>query len=298
MIACCGTETAVSDLPGAHRLARAAGPQLTMGERGDPGAGPRGRRTPSPGEQTAAVLGRPSGVRGPDPVAVPGWPSASDRYPRHDLAVAPGPGDPTLDPAPPAPHRWPLHGSRAAPVGTATGLARTRPGATGGIHGELAGLGYRRAPSTVWLIVTRAGIDPVPRRSGPTWRQFLRTQAHGILATDFFCGDTVLGHRLYMLFVVEHATRCVHLLGVTANPSSTWVAQQARTFLMDGPRRPCGSVHVLDPGSRQHVHQDVRCRVRQRGVFASCARRCGRPGRTRSPNAGWELSATNCWTGC
>jgi len=98
MIARCGTATAVSDLPAAHRLARPAGPQLTIDERGDPGAAPRGRRARSPGEQTAAVLGRPGSIRGPDPVAVPGWPSASDRYPRHGLAVAPGPGDPTLDP--------------------------------------------------------------------------------------------------------------------------------------------------------------------------------------------------------
>ncbi len=63
------------------------------------------------------------------------------------------------------------------------------------IHGELAGLGYRLAPSTVWSILKRAGLDPAPRREGPSWRQFLRAQAHGILATDFFCIDTLLGHR-------------------------------------------------------------------------------------------------------
>jgi transposase InsO family protein len=101
------------------------------------------------------------------------------------------------------------------------------------IHGELAGLGYRLAPSTVWLILKRTGIDPAPRRSGPTWRQFLTAQAHGILATDFFCVDTVLLQRLYVLFVVEHATRRVHLLGITANPTGAWVAQQARNLLTD-----------------------------------------------------------------
>jgi transposase InsO family protein len=101
------------------------------------------------------------------------------------------------------------------------------------IPGELAGLGYPIAPSTVWSILKRAGIDPAPRRDGPTWRQFLAAQAQGILATDFFCVDTLLGQRLYVLFFVEHATRCVHLLGVTANPSGAWVAQQARNLLMD-----------------------------------------------------------------
>ena len=101
------------------------------------------------------------------------------------------------------------------------------------IHGELAGLGYQIAASTVWSIPMRVGSDPAPRRDGPTWRQFLRDQARGILATDFFRVDTLMPQRLYVLFVVEHATRRIHLLGVTANPGGGWVTQQARSSLMD-----------------------------------------------------------------
>ena len=94
------------------------------------------------------------------------------------------------------------------------------------IHGELLGLGHREAPSTVWLILKRSGVDPAPRRAGPTWTQFLAAQPSGILATVFHV-DTVLLRRIYVLFVIEISTRRVHLLGVTANPTGAWATRQA-----------------------------------------------------------------------
>jgi putative transposase len=98
------------------------------------------------------------------------------------------------------------------------------------IHGELTKLGVTIAPSTIWEILHGAGIDPAPRRTGPTWRQFLRAQAAGILAVDFLHVDTVLLQGLYVLVFIEHGTRRMHLGGVTAHPTGEWTTQQARNL--------------------------------------------------------------------
>jgi transposase len=101
------------------------------------------------------------------------------------------------------------------------------------VHGELVKLGHPIAASTVWQILHDAGIGPAPRRTGPTWKQFLTAQAHGILAVDFVHLDTVLLRRIYALIVIEHGTRRVHLAGLTANPDGAWTTQAARNLLMD-----------------------------------------------------------------
>jgi hypothetical protein len=118
------------------------------------------------------------------------------------------------------------------------------------IHGELIKLGVTIAESTVYEILRSAGIDPAPRRRGPSWRQFLHAQAAGIVAVDFLHIDTVLLRRLYVLVFIEHGTRRMHLGGVTANPTGVWTVQQARNLaLVLGERfesfrfliRDCGS---------------------------------------------------------
>jgi len=147
------------------------------------------------------------------------------------------------------------------------------------IHGELMKLGVTLAPSTVWEILRAAGIDPAPRRSGPTWRQFLRAQAAGFVAVDFLHVDTVLLKRLYVLVFIEHGTRRMHLGGITANPTGEWTVQQARHLALSLGGR---SLHpFVRHRNRGHRHQDPA----HRGPGSAYERDLRAPRRLSAPRA-------------
>jgi putative transposase len=113
----------------------------------------------------------------------------------------------------------------------------------------LAGLGITVAPSTIWQILKNARIDPAPRREGPGWAEFLRSQAQGILALDFFTADLLNGTKVYVLAVIEHGTRRIRVLGATEHPVQAWVVQQARNL-----RAPRGAL-LYRPRSGQGLEE-------------------------------------------
>ena len=101
------------------------------------------------------------------------------------------------------------------------------------IHGELAGLGITMPPPAGWQLLQSAGTGPAPRRDGPGWPEFLRSQAQGILAPGFFTADLLNGAKIYVLAVIEHGTRRVRVPGAAGHPVQSRVVQQARNLLMD-----------------------------------------------------------------
>ncbi|GGN32933.1 transposase [Actinoplanes campanulatus] len=163
------------------------------------------------------------------------------------------------------------------------------------IHGELLVLGVKVAASTVWEILKDAGIDPAPERTSITWATFLRSQAQGLIAADFFDTVTLTGARLYMLAVIEHATRRVRILGVTPHPTAAWVAQAARNLAMDLEDTDCQVKYLIRdrdgkyPALFDTILADAGIEVVLSGVRI--------PRMNRSWNGGSSPAAMNCSTG-
>ena len=158
--------------------------------------------------------------------------TAAAGYPGHDRALAPRH-------RPPPPGRQ-IHARQDRPGDTrrhikalVRRLARENPGWGYRRICELAGLGVNVAASTVWEILKASGIDPARRRTGPTWSQFLHSQAEAILACDFFTIDLLDGTQAYVLAAIEHATRRISIPGLTLHPTGEWTTQQARNLIMD-----------------------------------------------------------------
>jgi putative transposase len=101
------------------------------------------------------------------------------------------------------------------------------------IQGELRKLGIRVGATTIRSILRGSGFGPAPRRGGPSWGEFLRAQAQGMMACDFFTVETAWLRTLYVLFFIEHGSRRVRLAGVTANPDGVWMRQQARNLTVE-----------------------------------------------------------------
>ena len=163
------------------------------------------------------------------------------------------------------------------------------------ICGELRKLGIKVAATTIRTLLRRHGLGPAPRRTGPTWAQFLRAQAEGIVACDFFMVETIRLQTLYVLVFIQLSTRRVVAAGVTAHPDTAWVTQQARNAAMDLDDRGVAVRFLL----RDH---DAKFTRGFDDVFSSeggrvLRTRSGRRRRTLMPSGGSRRCVRSVWTG-
>jgi hypothetical protein len=124
------------------------------------------------------------------------------------------------------------------------------------IQGECRKLGIRVGASTIKRVLLGEGLGPAPRRMGPSWSEFLRSQAEGILACDFFTVETMFLRTFYVLFFIEIATRKLHVMPSTCNPDAAFVTQQARNLV------------AFDIGERD---EPVRFLIRDRDSKYTCS---------------------------
>jgi putative transposase len=156
-------------------------------------------------------------------------------------------------------------------------------------------LGIKVAASTVWEILREAGIDPAPQRTSQTRPAFLRSQAQAILAADFFEVVTLTGARMYVLAVIEHASRRIRILSATAHPSAAWVTQARRNLAMDLKDAGRTARYVIRdrdgkfPALFDTVLADADIKVVLSGVRM--------PRMNCIMNGGSKAAATSCWTG-
>jgi putative transposase len=152
------------------------------------------------------------------------------------------------------------------------------------IHGELASPAVKIAASTAREILRKTGIDPAPRRTPPTWSQFLRSQAEAILASDFFTADLLDGTQAYVLAVIEHATRRIRILGVTLHPTGERTTQQTRNLLLDlGEQTHRVKLMIRDRGpDNDNTDSWKNGRLRQPPDYQESLRFTGQTGRSRA----------------
>jgi hypothetical protein len=162
------------------------------------------------------------------------------------------------------------------------------------ICGELRKLGFAVSPTSTRRLLASAGLEPAPRRCGPSWREFLRSQAGTIVACDFLTVETILLRRFYVLFFIAHASRRVWLAGCTKNPTGEWVTQQARNLGLDfgesGVRFLIRDRDSKYSGSFDEIFRSEGIRIVKTPVRAPKRR-------TRSPNGSFAPSAPSASTG-